>query len=467
MRLGLIGSVVIFLACAEAAVAQSSPTQLPGSAPLLYFEKPPGPAGQAPPSTSLPLAEDPMPAGMADEPPPPIFEPRYGSTHEANAYPYVTWARAEVLLWWVKDGPAPPPLVTTGPPDVITGGVLGQPGTGVLFGNAPLDFGDSGGGRWTLGWWCDVEQHYGIEATGFVLERRAEIFNASSDGTGTPVIARPFIDAQLGTERSVFAAFPGLFSGGVSVAATDQLYGFEVNFLDCALHGGTPLPEQRFPYGEWRVEWQAGFRFLELHEGLNVGQVSNLLAQGQASYLNQVIVAPNVLSASDTFDTRNQFYGAQLGGHAEWVHGCLFVDVLGKLALGVTHEVVAVSGLTTLTPLGGPVAPNTPLVSPGGFLATSTNTGASGRTSFGFVPELGLTVGYQCGQFCRFFAGYTFLYWDHVVRPGDQIDRTVNLTQVPISDSLGPLTGPVRPVRLFNESDFWVQGISLGFEVRF
>jgi hypothetical protein len=469
MRLGLTGSVVIFLACAEAAVAQPLPAQFPGNAPPLYFELPTSPMGPTA-VPMLPPVTDASPfAGLpVDGPPAGFVEPRYGTTHEANAYPYVTWARAELLLWWVKDGPAPPPLVTTGPPNIATAGVLGQPGTSILFGDQPLDFGTSGGGRWTVGMWCDVHQNYGVELSGFVLERRAEIFNARSDGTGTPVIARPFIDAQAGIERSEFPAFPGSLAGGISVAANDRLYGFEVNFLDNCWHGGTPLADHQLPYGEWRVEWQAGFRFMELREELNVGQVSTVLVASSppaATFLNVGLLPPDVVATSDSFDTRNQFYGGQLGTHAEWVHGSLFVDVLGKVAVGVTHEVVAVTGTSQLAPFSG-VGTGTSLVAPGGLLATATNIGASGRTRFGFVPELGLTVGYQCGPYCRFFTGYTFLYWNDVVRPGNQIDRTVNLTQVPIA-VYGPLSGPAQPVRLFNQSDFWAQGISLGFEVRF
>jgi hypothetical protein len=63
--------------------------------------------------------------------------------------------------------------------------------------------------------------------------------------------------------------------------------------------------------------------------------------------------------------------------------------------------------------------------------------------------------------------GYTFLYWSQVVRPGNQIDTTVNTTQVPTHPEFGPLTGPAQPMVPFRTTDFWAQGISLGVEVTF
>jgi hypothetical protein len=51
-----------------------------------------------------------------------------------------------------------------------------------------------------------------------------------------------------------------------------------------------------------------------------------------------------------------------------------------------------------------------------------------------------------------------------LVRPGDQIDRTVNSNQLPPPL---PASGPVRPIFTLRESDFWVQGIRVGLEFRY
>ena len=49
-----------------------------------------------------------------------------------------------------------------------------------------------------------------------------------------------------------------------------------------------------------------------------------------------------------------------------------------------------------------------------------------------------------------------------VARAGDQIDRMLNLSQLPP----GPLDGAPLPRFDFHDSDFWAQGINLSLEYR-
>ena len=63
--------------------------------------------------------------------------------------------------------------------------------------------------------------------------------------------------------------------------------------------------------------------------------------------------------------------------------------------------------------------------------------------------------------------GYTIIWWDNVVRPGDQLTRVVNLTQVPSSLGFGALAGPRGPRPFENESRFWAQGLDLGLAFRY
>src|SRR5438309_1388204 len=79
------------------------------------------------------------------------------------------------------------------------------------------------------------------------------------------------------------------------------------------------------------------------------------------------------------------------------------LDLLGKLALGTTHEVVNIKGDTTLNLPGG-----VSLVEPGGLLAQPTNIGHYSADRFAVVPELGLKLGYQVTAHMRLTAGYTF-----------------------------------------------------------
>jgi hypothetical protein len=85
------------------------------------------------------------------------------------------------------------------------------------------------------------------------------------------------------------------------------------------------------------------------------------------------------------------------------------------------------------------------------------------------IPELGMNVGYQLSSNVRIVAGYSLLYWSNVVRPGDQVDLTVNTTQVQRSTgSTATLTGPPRPAynAAFRETGLWAHGGSLGLELR-
>jgi hypothetical protein len=99
------------------------------------------------------------------------------------------------------------------------------------------------------------------------------------------------------------------------------------------------------------------------------------------------------------------------------------------------------------------------------LLALPSNSGHFFTERFAVVPEGSLTLGYQVTDNLSISIGYTFLYWSHVARPGDQIDRAVSPAALPISG-----TAPVpssRPAFSFNETDFWAQGLTFGLELRF
>jgi hypothetical protein len=64
------------------------------------------------------------------------------------------------------------------------------------------------------------------------------------------------------------------------------------------------------------------------------------------------------------------------------------------------------------------------------------------------------------------FAGYDFMYMNSVVRPGNQVDRNINLTQSSVL-GYGAINGPAFPAQQFNRTDFWAQGATFGFEFRY
>lgn len=103
------------------------------------------------------------------------------------------WMNAEYLLMWTK-GMSTPPLVTTstaGTPQAQAG-VLGQPGTTILFGNRDMTDGSRSGVRLSLGRWLDPAHCSGIEASYMALGTETDSFNAGLNQFN--ILARPFFD---------------------------------------------------------------------------------------------------------------------------------------------------------------------------------------------------------------------------------------------------------------------------------
>ena len=65
--------------------------------------------------------------------------------------------------------------------------------------------------------------------------------------------------------------------------------------------------------------------------------------------------------------------------------------------------------------------------------------------------------------------GYDLVYMSSVVRPGEQIDRSINPTQsvAYTSDPLARLQGSAQPAFNYNTSSFWAQAVSIGVHIRY
>jgi hypothetical protein len=351
------------------------------------------------------------------------------------------YARGE-FLWWRFRNDRVPPLITTSPPSL--NGTL-QPGTTVLLSGSALNVDDHFGGRFTGGFWLDECYTVGVEGNFFFLPRVDKTFTASSGQFPGMVIARPFLDLNTMMESAQIATSPVLATGSVSAHQFSQLWGAEADLrcnlcCECA----------------YRVDLLAGFRYVDLKEGLNITEDLFALPGGSAFGGDHILV-------NDRFNTRNQFYGGQLGVVGEYHYGAWFVEGRGKLALGANHETVDIFGFQTVTtPTGTMIPPD----KPGGLLALSSNIGHHTRTRFSVIPELGVNLGYQFSDHIRVFAGYNLLYWTNVVRPGEQIDRGLDVNRIPRFPPEPPIVG-VRPAVLFKETEFWAQGVNFGMEVRF
>ncbi len=372
------------------------------------------------------------------------------------------WLRGEYLLWWVQ-GSQLPPLVTTGMPGTTPfPGVLGQAGTSILYGNGSVDDRPRSGGRFTAGGWLDPCRTVGIDASYFFLASRDSRFDRSSDSRlGSQLLARPFFDVLTLSQNAQLVAFPalavgtniltatgqGLASVDIRVATYSRLQGADLNAF-CGLCSGC----------NYWVQTLVGFRYLQLNEGVGVTENTSINA---ALPRGAPFFGGNTISINDQFDTRNNFYGGQVGLRGEIRSGRVFLEAQTKLALGVTNQVVDIQGSTSITPPGGP-----PVVTPIGFLASRDSIGRATRNRFTVVPEVGVNLGYQVTNNVSTFVGYNFLYSSSVVRPADQLNLNLNGTQIPTDTRFNPAaTSNVRPQ--IRDTGFWTQGISFGAQLRY
>jgi hypothetical protein len=363
------------------------------------------------------------------------------------------WARGEFLYWWTN-GYHLPILVTTSPattPQALQG-VLGVPGTVVLYGGNNTSNGPVPGGRFSFGWNFDPCGLCGIDASYFFLGRKEDNFFATG-----PVLARPFFNLNSGTQDRQLTSSPGINAGDVfklrgSIAVNNfsDFQGGDINLrgllcADC----------------NYSLYGFAGFRYLDLHEKTTITEdvVSAAAVPGFP-----IFDVGNHIVVQDSFATRNQFYGGQVGLDGEIRRGRWFLGSRLQVGVGNTVETITINGSQTVTTLAGAQQ-----VFRGGLLALPSNIGTFTANKFSVVPQVGVRVGYSLTDNMRVFVGYDFLFWSNVVRPGDQIDTTLNVTQIPnfAPPGLFPTSPIVRPIVPFRTTGFMAQGLSAGFEWRY
>lgn len=431
MSKALLGSVLVLVASAGGLLAQGPPA---------------------------PLATNPTPGGSGWHDGTPI---NGWSGHSEDLPAARVWGSTDYLLWWVKDGPLPFPLVTTGPGASDNPGALGHGGVPILTGpNVAYD--TFSGARVTLGTGIAAENCLGIEGSGFLLPKRTQAFRAHSDANGSPVLTFRYLDPPdargVAAEDAFQASVPfgnpfgvGPFAGGLAVSTTSRLWGAEANAVVRVCDAG-----------DLRLDVLSGFRYADLDENLNLQFQRGAIGDSVVFFRGNPFPAPASVSSADNFHVRNQFYGGQVGLRGEYQFGKLFVGGTGKLALGSTHESQNVFGTSTLLPAVGPA-----VTVPGGQFAGLSNLGRSEHNEFAVIPEVSLKAGYQVTGWLRGFVGYDVFYWSRVIRPGNQVDLVVDTRADQVDPAFVPGSKAVFPQPQLRHSDFWAQGINFGLEFNF
>jgi hypothetical protein len=392
----------------------------------------------------------------------PTPEFKRGTCFDAGAQPNIRlWGNAEYLLWWSKGAPVRVALATTGSLDDPIPAALGQPNTHILFGKESLDAKMQSGFRLGLRSWFGNKNNYAVEGSGFYLPKVSKR-DFSKMSSGLAVLGVPFSNSatlllpfsaggwsSIGNsgETALLLADGSTLFGSISADSSSKLWDVELNGL-----------YHFFGRGNMRLSALGGALYADLSESLDLHYFTQLISFPQGIF--------RATKISDHFSTRNQFYGAQFGIKGEWSKNWLFVNFIGKIAIGDMVEKNRVSG-TFSEP--NPLIYNNYGAGAGGIFAQPSNMGKQRRNHFSCIPQFTLRFGANLLKELRLSSGYDFFLMSGVIRPGDQIDRTINETQVGPGPSgiKATLTGPARPKKRMHSTHYWAQGLNVGLEFRF
>lgn len=368
--------------------------------------------------------------------------------------PGIWYGSAEFVLYSLSSDQSPP-LVITGPQTTTS---INSPGVSVLYGGT-LNTDPGFGGKVTMGAWFNRCQTWGMFGSFFTTGTQQQSSTFSSPD-GSTFLARPFFNIspinfdgspRTPSEDIERVAQTGL-GGSVAINRTSLLRGADLNFRFnwCNYTSCTG----RFA---WNIDKYFGVKYMGLDETLSVTENLTVLTTVPGQ-----VTAGDKFYVNDSFMTRNSFIGGNIGLISEMRLGRFFFDAHGSIAFGGNLQEVTIGGNTRITQDNV----TSPLLT-GGLLAQQTNIGSYNRTQFSLIPEIGLKLGWQVSDHFRLFAGMDFTYWSNVVRPGQQIDYTVNTSQLPRVDANGnpvqpPLVGPARPAFNWQNSNMWLTGFSAG-----
>jgi hypothetical protein len=345
------------------------------------------------------------------------------------------WISAEYLHWWAQDSPISVPLATknTNPSSFA---IINQPATQIIFGagsrHNSFDFGGVNGARLTLGGWIDNNNRFGIEGSGLIFSQPKQTFSASSVNGRIPVLDVPFFSTQSSSETVLVGNRPN------TVTDSDD---FKVSSVE--LNGLFNVPNQlSIP-----LILTTGFRFMHFNENLTLND---------AIYQTPSLPPNSVLNVRDQFSTKNSFYGLQIGARSTFSYYNLSLEVLAEIAFGINHQQLNMSGQTNID--------NKIILQPIGLFAEPTNSGTFRHNQFTFLPELQMKLGYHINKYIYPFITYHIIYIHQIIRPGNEIDRNINLSQNPLIGGTGVLSGPATPSAQFRNTSFWMQGFSVGIE---
>ncbi|MCO8122757.1 BBP7 family outer membrane beta-barrel protein [Stieleria sp. TO1_6] len=342
------------------------------------------------------------------------------------------WFGSIELMLMFRSGDRPPPLLTTGPAsDPDTAGQLGQAGTVVLAGGQTIFKDMVAGGRFTIGSWLDSCKDRSVVARGWFAGEQNYGLTANQDTN--PVLTRPFFnvtDGATAEQDTQIVAFPNRATGEIGIYGDSNVYGADISMrqLWSKRYGGT-------------VDLLYGYQYMQLDESLAISSRSTSINDDFAPL-------GSVIAVSDSFAVENQFHGGQIGFASSYREGCWSFSSLAKVGFGSLTRRADRKG-NTFTSIDGNNASD-----PNGLLVRSTNAGTQKDSTFSWVPELDLTLGWQRFPAFDVTFGYHVIAMTEALQVSGAIDPSlaVNFAN----------TGAASPSPNLSYDTFFVQGIHFG-----
>ena len=229
-------------------------------------------------------------------------------------------------------------------------------------------------------------------------------------------------------------AEPGRADGSVSIDGDSEAFGADLSlrhFLGADF--GTT------------VDLLYGYQFVRFNESLNIQSNSVSLDDDFAPLGSTIAVR-------DTFQTANEFHGAQLGLQADYREDFWSFQGLAKLAFGSLSREAFRSGETRVQ-VGSDID-----ITSEGLLVRDTNRGRLTNQQFSWVPEINATLGWHRYEGWDLTLGYHMLAVTDAIQPCGAIDSDLGVN---FSD---PLTGAERPSADLRYRTFYLHGIHFGLQ---
>ncbi len=343
----------------------------------------------------------------------------------------------EYLMMW-RRGDGLPALVTTDTsttPDPDTAGELGQANTLVLVGQDRIMQRLGSGARLTIGTWLDDRQCISLVGRGWYGGQKNYAYDQNQDQTS--ILARPFLnvsDDQDPAQDTLLIAFPTRATGAVHVEADSEAFGADVSL-------------RQFLYSDLGVtfDFLYGYQFVRVNERLGISNTSTSLDEDFAP-------VGAVLSVADQFSVSNEFHGGQVGLATNYRERCWSFNCLAKVGFGSLARKAARSGRSVTT------IDDATAVDDVGLLVRSTNSGTVTDHTFGWVPELDVSLGWQR------FAGWDLTFGYHILALTDALQASGAIDPNLAVNLSDPPLGQQRPTDSLQYRTYYLQGIHFGLQ---